>query len=260
MEDLDIYFVKGEGSEDVIFRQVNRGAQIWEPVTGKIHDAQTLALPDGRTKVHVDLPENGSVFVVFGSDGTSSSTLAPGPSKEIIGPWEVSFKYMDGVSAVEPSARTWSSLHDLTEDEDNSVKFFSGDVTYSCDVELADSVHCLKLSEVLGGLAHVYVNGLDCGVAWTAPWTVDISKAACQGMNRIVIVYTGTWTNRLIGDCFSSKENRVARTNVRVGKGTRVMKRHPTNPYSLPWPTVYSRYLDSDPLMPSGVTGVVKIW
>ena len=56
----------------------------------------------------------------------------------------------------------------------------------------------IRLGEI-GNVATVYVNGVDCGVAWTAPFEVDITDAVRKGKNDIVICVTNTWANALRG-------------------------------------------------------------
>ena len=48
-------------------------------------------------------------------------------------------------------------------------------------------------------LAHVWVNGIDCGIAWTAPYEVDITHALHKGKNRLEIEVVNTWHNALRG-------------------------------------------------------------
>jgi len=57
----------------------------------------------------------------------------------------------------------------------------------------------LDLGEVYN-LARVYVNGMDMGVIWTAPYQVKISEALVPGDNNIDIEVANLWPNRLIGD------------------------------------------------------------
>ena len=79
----------------------------------------------------------------------------------------------------------------------------------------------------------MYVNGIDCGTAWTYPYRVDISKALKPGMNKIRIEVSNTWANRLIGDTLS-QEKRITWTNA---------------PFRLA----------GKPLLPAGLTGPVRI-
>jgi hypothetical protein len=59
----------------------------------------------------------------------------------------------------------------------------------------------------------VYVNGIDCGVIWTAPYHVDISKAIRPGKNDLRIEVTNTWFNRLKGDLLLPEKERITWTN-----------------------------------------------
>ena len=64
--DADVYFVSGHGSSECTFRVCGKEPEFWDPKTGQIwgvvHYRQR---DDGRTSVPVQLPESGSVFVVF---------------------------------------------------------------------------------------------------------------------------------------------------------------------------------------------------
>jgi hypothetical protein len=46
-------------------------------------------------------------------------------------------------------------------------------------------------------VAHVWVNGVDCGIAWTAPYELDITKALKKGKNVLEIEVVNTWHNAL---------------------------------------------------------------
>ena len=107
------------------------------------------------------------------------------------------------------------------------------------------------------GLAHVFVNGKDCGVVWCAPWEADISSALREGENEIEIRYTNNWYNRLVGDCFLPADRRITRSTLRYSMKARA-KSDPKRP-GLLLPTVYSGPAVSDSLQPSGLIGPVNI-
>ena len=61
-------------------------------------------------------------------------------------------------------------------------------------------------------IAEVKVNGIACGILWTAPFKADISKAIRQGENHITIQVTNTWANRLIGDHKLPEDKHLTKT------------------------------------------------
>jgi hypothetical protein len=63
---LDIYFVSGEGKAECTFRVKGKKPEIWNPVTGQTREAISYSsTTDGRTTVSLDLPKNGTAFIVF---------------------------------------------------------------------------------------------------------------------------------------------------------------------------------------------------
>jgi hypothetical protein len=63
---MDIYFIRGEGRVDPTFRITGRQPELWDPVTGRIEEALCYrSTSEGRTVVSVNLPADGSLFVVF---------------------------------------------------------------------------------------------------------------------------------------------------------------------------------------------------
>lgn len=62
----DVYFITGKGQAEYTFRVTGKEPELWDPVTGRIRDAVCYrTTDDGRTIVPINLPDNGSVFVVF---------------------------------------------------------------------------------------------------------------------------------------------------------------------------------------------------
>jgi hypothetical protein len=83
-------------------------------------------------------------------------------------------------------------------------------------------------------MVSVKINGVYCGVLWTMPYKIDITKLVRSGNNDIEMEVTNTWHNRLIGDELLSPEKRVT------------------------WTTAPFR-LRNNPLEPAGITGNVRI-
>jgi len=52
----------------------------------------------------------------------------------------------------------------------------------------------------VANIAEIKLNGISCGVAWTSPYRVEITRALRHGENKLAIGVTNTWANRIIGD------------------------------------------------------------
>ena len=66
-------------------------------------------------------------------------------------------------------------------------------------------------------MARVRVNGTDCGVVWTAPWRVDISRAVKGTANTLEIEVANLWPNRMIGDA-ATPDRKFTQTTYRPYK------------------------------------------
>lgn len=294
--DADWFFVVGEGKGDVVLNASCEGCavEIWDPVTMTRKVAAAEALQGGKTRVELDLPVGGSAFVVFAPRDLQTGLKEVGEKswssrKEhsdlqlqlktptcitmhpVTNAWNVSFAYHRGISAAPPAPVTMETLRDWTtfgEDgktESTSLRYFSGTAAYKTTVRIPPTLNSrlstlnfrLSLGELPTGLAHVFVNGKDCGVVWCAPWEADVTSALREGENEIEIRYTNNWYNRLVGDCFLKPEERVTRSTVRYSAVPRA-RTDPNRPW-LMLPTIYSGPAVSDPLQPSGLVGPVVL-
>lgn len=257
-DDVDVYFITGPVSRSVTVRAplAGRRAELWDPVTGKRAPADATRFRDGRTRIRLDLPKGGSTFVVL-SPGTPVDV--PSVKTEeipVAGPWHVSFAYHKiGSTRCLPNPRTLTSLVEWTSSGDADLRHFAGRATYATAIDIfrpvADSTFSLALSALPSGLARVFVNGRDCGVAWCAPWTVDVTAAIRAGRNEIRIEYVNNWHNRLVGDAARPKAERVTATAIPLTDEAR-------DEFGDRLP--YSKAVSAtDPLIPSGLTGPVKV-
>ena len=293
--DADWFFVAGEGKGEVVLNTAanGRSVEVWDAVSVKRTAVAAADAGGGKTRVALDLPVGGSCFVVFeqreegrvkgeGERVKGEEGRVKGEGERVKGKekwqiqvgkvWNVSFAYHNGITAPSPAPIVMETLRDWTtfgadgDAASTSLRYFSGTATYRTTFTFPDSstpslLHSSNLTLSLGsvptGLAHVFVNGKDCGVAWCAPWEVDIASAVREGENEIEIRYTNNWYNRLVGDCFLKPEDRVTRSTLQYWtkpRGYPDAKR--------PWrllPTVYSGPSVSDQLQPSGLLGPVSI-
>jgi hypothetical protein len=98
------------------------------------------------------------------------------------------------------------------------IEFYSGTAVYrkSFDLppELANQSLWLDLGNVRE-LAEVKVNGRSCGITWSPPFRVDLSRAVKPGANQLEVEVVNFWPNRVIGDDTLPPAQRLTRTNVR---------------------------------------------
>ncbi|HOM59209.1 MAG TPA: hypothetical protein PK770_05020, partial [Kiritimatiellia bacterium] len=253
----DVYFLCGTGDAEVVFdvKVGDRSVEIWNALDLTRCAAEWSDTTDGRTRVKVSLPVDGSVFVVFnGGDDRIAPKAKPCPVSRrfqaISNPWEVEFAYHHGIKAKPPEKRTWDKLHDCYTEAEHQVKFFSGTMTctsyFDYDGEIPAEAY-LDLGMVHNGVAHVFLNGIDCGLAWCAPWKLDVAKALKRGRNKVVIRMTNTWQNRLILDCRLPEDKRITKSCLHYfneNKGNS-------------WTRRCSGYCRGDERVPSGIDGVV---
>ena len=197
-EGEDTYFLSNQTDKEQTFtpsfRQKQETAVLYNPLT----DERTSF--DGT----ITLPPYGSLFVCYGLNNYSQGGNISFPGWEHFIPsvgtkallWDVSFRE----SGLELKGQ---SLFDWSQHEDDRIRYFSGHARYTTTWKL-------KKDEVPQGrawlsfpnvkdIAHVWINGKDCGIAWTAPYEVEITGALKKGKNTIEIEVVNTWHNALRG-------------------------------------------------------------
>jgi len=210
--DVDLYFLanRKDHAEQALctFRVNGRQPELWDPARGTMRDLPVFEQKEGLVSVPLEFDPYGSYFIVFrkpagpAQDGKNFPTLQP--VREIAGPWQVQFDpqwfYPDNGTG---GNLTFDKLEDWAVRPEEAIRHFSGTATYraafEASAEEAKSPLLLDLG-VVNHVARVRLNGRDLGVAWTAPWRVNLTGAIKAGTNVLEIEVTNLWTNRLIGD------------------------------------------------------------
>jgi hypothetical protein len=218
----DIYFVSNQQSNPVkaecTFRMADRQPEIWDAVTGEIRDATSFRIVDGRCTLPLEFGARGSLFVVFrkpvgSATGAGLANFAElTPVKELTGAWTVTFDPQSGG----PGAVVFDKLDDWTLRPESGIKHYSGQATYRKTFDLpqgAGKKLYLDLNRVRN-VARIRLNGDDLGVVWTAPWRIEITKAAKPAANILEVDVINLWPNRLIGDARLPADQRLTKTNV----------------------------------------------
>ena len=206
----DIYFLSNQTNQEQtfspVFREIachtltsgseNKGkALVYNPLTDESFDYQGT----------ITLPAYGSLFVSYRQSEYSQA------GNKIFPRWEQNIPTL-GINS-EPWTITFreagltikrQSLFDWSQHADDRIRYFSGHARYTTTWKL-------KKNEVPQGrtwlsfpnvkdIARVWINGKDCGIAWMAPYEVEITGALQKGKNTIEIEVVNTWHNALRGE------------------------------------------------------------
>ncbi len=206
----DIYFIANPENKRIeglkcMFRVVGKTPELWNPETGKIQTLPEYSEKEGRTNILIDFEPSQSWLVVFRKNPSVNAIAVKTNFQkfrelsEITSSWSVTF---DPQWTNLKNTVVFDSLIDWSKHSNPDIRYFSGTATYKNNFELTqkpDSPVWLDLGNVQV-IAHVRVNGKDCGIAWKPPYRLDISSAVCVGENSLEINVVNTWVNRLIGD------------------------------------------------------------
>ena len=199
VENKHIYFLSNQTDSRTTlaptFRHNDAKAYLYDPLTDSY-------MPyDGTVELH----PYGSAFVVFGDE----ERCLPQPVttclhqriptvkvKNLNGSWQVDFME-NGLTLSTDSLFDWSQY------KDDRIRYFSGHARYTTTLRLkAKEVTAVRAWLSLPNvkdIAHVWINGKDCGIVWTAPYEVEITGALKKGRNKIEIEVVNTWHNALRG-------------------------------------------------------------
>ena len=219
---FDLYFISNQKDSgqriNLSLRVSGKIPEIFDPVTGDMQQPKSWKIKDGRTELPIFLDRNASVFVVLQQStkltesNTGKNWIEPKTIQTFEGPWTVQF---DAAVGGPKQAVTFSSLADWAANADSSIRYYSGTASYTQKFNYhsteKNKTVWLNIGEVKN-LAEVFVNGVSCGVIWTPPFRVDVSKALKEGENTLKIDVVNTWNNRMVGDSRLSPEKRITST------------------------------------------------
>lgn len=216
----DLYFISNQqGLERLLkfsFRISNKLPQMYNPVTNDTTEIENWSVKDGRTEMHLKMPANGSLFIIFQKSinekvsSSKSNWKNYKTAQDISKDWQVQF---DPASGGTEKPVVFKDLVDWTKHSDSSIKYYSGTAIYTKSFNYGgDPTNAWIDLGAFSSMAEVKINGISCGTLWTAPFKLDISKAIKKGENQISIEVVNTWANRLIGDSKLPEGKRITQT------------------------------------------------
>ena len=168
----------------------------WDPVELRTESPRVDAAgSDGdRVAYRLSLPAFGSVFVLEADERPATASVVHAIPLE--GAWDLQLPGRPPM-AMSAGPRLWTDL-------DDEARAFSGSATYSLEFLLTErELEADRLLVDLGvvrDIARVIVNAVDCGVAWTPPFRLDVTAALRVGRNVIRVEVVTPWRNRLIAE------------------------------------------------------------
>lgn len=204
----DFYYLTNQTEQTVglspKFRVAPRQPEIWDPVSGAVRYAPVCSYDAEHVQTKIELGPYESLFVVFKDDFVPESEirqLCMRKSEELKMCWDVEFLSKNQM----PDVVKFNALSDWSKNSDDRIRYYSGTAVYRSHFDVPASVigraDCIRLN--LGkvcDIARVCVNGKDCGIVWTHPFSADITRALKAGRNEVEIYVADTWINRVIGD------------------------------------------------------------
>ena len=216
----DLYFIANTSNQPLKigakFRSSAKYAESWDAFTGRV---SPIVYP-GKIDISLQPYESRLIYLTNASSttkpGPSSSGSAPSPIIDLSNDWNLTFSGLNHTIHM-------ATLHSWSEEE--SFKYYSGQVTYERALDLPANVssgHSLVLDfgegkpvakpdplpafnmrAYLEGpvreAAEVYVNGQRAGVVWHPPYTIDVTSLLKTGRNELRIVVGNTAINSLAG-------------------------------------------------------------
>lgn len=240
----EIYFLANQTDSAMAFTATFRDTAngtpyIYDAVWNTMHNAQCTM----HNEVQIELPARGSCFVLFPGEGGVEALTAclptppslrvlestpPTAATTLAAPWSLTLREAG-------KTRQLTELEDWSQSQDTAERFFSGHGIYTTTVKFGRPTGNERLTlGTVRDIAHVWVNGTDCGIVWTAPYETAIGHALKKGKNTIRIEVVNTWANALRG----------------MDEGT--------PPYSGIWTNARYR-MKSPHLLPAGLLGPVTI-
>lgn len=202
----DIYFLTNRAAGplkgEARFRVTGREPEIFRADDGSVSPASYRTDGD-HTVVPLEMAAGEAFFVVFRKKAADAErVIAKQDATALVGvtgPWRVEFEPGRGA----PPTLKLDTLVSLADSEVPGIRYFSGVATYRNVIDLPKRLPkgriLLDLGDI-GDVAEVFVGGKSAGIAWKAPYLLDVTSMVKAGRNAVEIRVANLWVNRLVGD------------------------------------------------------------
>jgi hypothetical protein len=227
LENADVYFIANTGPQSQTFRITAPGRsgsyQEWDATSGAVVRA---GMAGEGIEVTLDPYQATVIIMISDQPGSGPEPAAADPTAalperriRLDDSWQVAFAdeppqpvHLPHVWEHQPERRHYSGaatyttsceLGDLPREARVVIDFGDCSARDAADQDNAGLVgpsYRVTVTGPVGEIAEVGVNGVECGLAWHAPYRVDITDAARSGQNEIKITVRNTAANALAAD------------------------------------------------------------
>lgn len=180
----DIYFISNQKGTtmqtDISFRGNKYTPTFWNPVNGEITKAENYRREGNNTMINMALAPYESVFVVFSFKSYADNRKA---------------FVLDDPIAVDGKWTVRSKNKNSSDDLTNLTETTVYTTTFNCKYDIQKLIDqytrpvYLSLSQIPYPVT-IKVNGIECGIVWTAPYEAEIIRALKKGSNTIELEVT----------------------------------------------------------------------
>jgi hypothetical protein len=175
---------------------------------------------------------NLAIDLQYGLSGNKNEPI----KIDLTGNWNVSFNPEMGG----PQSYQMEQLTSWPEIDQDGIRYYSGTAVYNREFNiqkgtLSRGSRAYVTFGDIQEIARVFVNGQDCGIIWTPPYSADITQHLRSGKNEIEVKVANTWNNRIVGDMTNPDGIAYASTNAK------------------------RKFNKNSPLLKSGLTGKAQI-
>ena len=107
-------------------------------------------------------------------------------------------------------------------------------------------------------IAEPTLNGKPLGTFWKPPFRINVTDSLKAGQNRLRVRVTNLWVNRLIGDADKPDYREWAGARLKSWPEDALKSTPPPDTGRITW-TTWQHYNATDPLLPSGLIGPVRL-
>lgn len=187
---------------DITFNITGYQPELWNAVDGTKRKITNFSFDNGKTFIPITLDGYESCFIVFREKATPTDNGKPLEERTLItldDCWDIEFfnKWTN-----EKKKLKQHKLENWAESKDESIRHFSGAITYKKDFDIPESFTGKDIYlcfENMYEVATITVNGIQLErELWCKPFRIDIAPFLKKGINSLEVKVSNSWRNKMM--------------------------------------------------------------